>query len=204
MLHPRGPSESACLGATTPWSFPSRQIPTVNRGWDIPNRCAARSKCSSSVTAMNYSILRKSIIPRADESGWSEPSPSTPPEELRHWRRWPNLVHHYDLDRDNIRTPLQREGQNFEIVYSKLNLTGITAVLWGGFGIAALAARVIPPLLRSITNNPYLPKLSVAVVGISVCRDKNRFVIAKKFCCDFSRYVCYSKFRFSITVLDLQ
>lgn len=85
------------------------------------------------------------------------------------------------LYRRNMLTALQREGQSFEIVYTSPSLTGITAALRGGFGITALAERVIPPSLRPIKNNPHLPKLSDAVVGIYVSTDKNRSVIAKSF-----------------------
>lgn len=85
------------------------------------------------------------------------------------------------LYRRNMLTALQREGKSFEIVYTSPSLTGITAALQGGFGITALADRVIPPSLRAITANPNLPQLGDAVVGIYVSTDKNRSTIAKSF-----------------------
>jgi DNA-binding transcriptional LysR family regulator len=85
------------------------------------------------------------------------------------------------LYRRNMLTALQREGKSFEIVYTSPSLTGITAALQGGFGVTALADRVIPPTLRAITANPNLPQLGDAVVGIYVSTDKNRSAIAKSF-----------------------
>jgi len=85
------------------------------------------------------------------------------------------------LYRRNMLTALQREGKSFEIVYTSPSLTGITAALQGGFGITALANRVIPPSLRAITSNSNLPQLGDAIVGIYVSTDKTRSAIAKSF-----------------------
>ncbi|ASV88300.1 lysR substrate binding domain protein (plasmid) [Ochrobactrum quorumnocens] len=85
------------------------------------------------------------------------------------------------LYRRSMLTALQREGQSFEIVYTSPSLTGITAALTGGFGITALADRIMPQSLRPIRNNQHLPKLSDAIVGIYVSSDKNRSYIAQNF-----------------------
>lgn len=95
------------------------------------------------------------------------------------------------LYRRNMLTALQREGKSFEIVYTSPSLTGITAALQGGFGITALADRVIPPTLCPITDNPNLPQLGDAVVGIYVSTDKNRSAIAKSFAATMADMFCH-------------
>lgn len=70
------------------------------------------------------------------------------------------------LYRRNMLTALQRDGRPFQIVYTSPSLAGIEAAVASGFGVTALATRVVPPKLCVLDNRQRLPALSDVVVGI--------------------------------------
>jgi len=81
-------------------------------------------------------------------------------------------------------TALQREGRAFEIVYTSPSLSSIEAAVTSGFGITALAARVVPRTLSPIRALPRLPSLTDVVVGVYMREeraDRNLRTIAARF-----------------------
>lgn len=70
--------------------------------------------------------------------------------------------------RRSMMSALQREGRPFDIVYTSPSLSGIEAAVSSGFGITALAARVVPPKLTALGPASGLPALADVVVGIYV------------------------------------
>lgn len=68
--------------------------------------------------------------------------------------------------RRSMISALQREGRPFDIVYTSPSLAGIEAAVSSGFGITALATRVVPPKLKGIDPSRGLPALADVVVGI--------------------------------------
>lgn len=70
------------------------------------------------------------------------------------------------LYRRNMLTALQREGRDFEIVYSSPSISGIEAAVSTGFGITVLADRLASGKLRKLGAEQELPQLADVVVGI--------------------------------------
>lgn len=89
------------------------------------------------------------------------------------------------LYRRNMLTALQRDGRNFEIVYTSPSLAGLEAAVGAGFGITVLARRIIPPALR-IMEPSHLPRLADVVVGIYVGPDRKRSAVARSFAARFA------------------
>jgi DNA-binding transcriptional LysR family regulator len=68
--------------------------------------------------------------------------------------------------RDRMLAALQRDGLDFEIVYTSSSLAGIEAAVASGFGLTALSRRIVPPQLRAVSPEAVLPALGGVVVGI--------------------------------------
>jgi DNA-binding transcriptional LysR family regulator len=61
---------------------------------------------------------------------------------------------------------LQRQGRSFDIVYVTSSLTSIEAALRAGFGVTALARRLLPPGLSALEPSGALPTLPDVTAGI--------------------------------------
>ena len=85
------------------------------------------------------------------------------------------------LYRRAMLTALQREGRRFDLVYATPSQSGIEAAVASGFGISALAKRIVPPTLRALDGkgSVHLPRLADVVVGIYLGDGKNRSVVAQ-------------------------
>jgi DNA-binding transcriptional LysR family regulator len=90
------------------------------------------------------------------------------------------------LYRRNMLTALQRDGRNFEIVYTSPSLSGLEAAVGAGFGLTVLARRIIPSALRIIEPTPHLPRLADVVVGIYVGLDRKQSAVARSFAARFA------------------
>ncbi|PDT50384.1 LysR family transcriptional regulator [Sinorhizobium fredii] len=90
------------------------------------------------------------------------------------------------LYRRNMLTALQRDGRNFEIVYTSPSLSGLEAAVGAGFGVTVLARRIIPSALRTIESARDLPRLADVVVGIYVAPDRKRSAVAQSFAARFA------------------
>jgi DNA-binding transcriptional LysR family regulator len=90
------------------------------------------------------------------------------------------------LYRRNMLTALQRDGRNFEIVYTSPSLAGLEAAVGAGFGMTVLARRIIPSALRIIAPSSHLPRLADVVVGIYVGPDRKRSAVAQSFAARFA------------------
>lgn len=90
------------------------------------------------------------------------------------------------LYRRNMLTALQRDGLNFEIVYTSPSLAGLEAAVGAGFGMTVLARRIIPPKLRIIEQNLTLPRLADVVVGIYLNMERTRSAVAHSFAARFA------------------
>lgn len=69
--------------------------------------------------------------------------------------------------RRNMLSALQREGRDFEIVYTSPSLAGIEAAVASGFGLTVLSERLIPPRLAPAAGAG-LPRLADVHVGLYV------------------------------------
>jgi len=58
---------------------------------------------------------------------------------------------------------LERGGRFADVVYTTASLTGIEAAVRGGFGVTAMATRLVPPGLVILHDLPVLPDLHVGV-----------------------------------------
>jgi DNA-binding transcriptional LysR family regulator len=83
-------------------------------------------------------------------------------------------------------TALQRDGRNFEIVYTSPSLSGLEAAVGAGFGMTVLARRIIPSALRIVEPANHLPRLADVVVGIYVGPDRKRSAVARSFAARFA------------------
>ena len=83
-------------------------------------------------------------------------------------------------------TALQRDGRNFEIVYTSPSLSGLEAAVGAGFGMTVLARRIIPSALRIMGPSSHLPRLADVVVGIYVVPDRKRSAVAQSFAARFA------------------
>ncbi|WP_080578737.1 LysR family transcriptional regulator [Sinorhizobium fredii] len=90
------------------------------------------------------------------------------------------------LYRRNMLTALQRDGRNFEIVYTSPSLSGLEAAVGAGFGVTVLARRIIPSALRTIESARDFPRLADVVVGIYVAPDRKRSAVAQSFAARFA------------------
>ncbi len=90
------------------------------------------------------------------------------------------------LYRRNMLTALQRDGRNFEIVYTSPSLSGLEAAVGAGFGMTVLARRIIPAALRIVEPSSHLPRLADVVVGIYVGPDRKRSAVARSFAALFA------------------
>lgn len=90
------------------------------------------------------------------------------------------------LYRRNMLTALQRDGRNFEIVYTSPSLSGLEAAVGAGFGMTVLARRIVPSALRIMAPSSHLPRLADVVVGIYVGPDRKRSVVAQSFAARFA------------------
>lgn len=77
------------------------------------------------------------------------------------------------LYRRNMMTALQREGRPFQIVYTSPSLAGIEAAVGSGFGVTALAQRVVPAKLKPFDAAYGLPPLADVIVGIYLREGSN-------------------------------
>ncbi|WP_131196340.1 LysR family transcriptional regulator [Lichenihabitans psoromatis] len=85
------------------------------------------------------------------------------------------------LYRRAMLSALQREGRAFDVVYATPSQTGIEAAVTSGFGVTAIATRVLPHSLRSLGRSAGLPHLTDVVVGIYLNEVRNRSVVAQSF-----------------------
>lgn len=69
---------------------------------------------------------------------------------------------------------LQREGRAFDIVYTSQSLTSLEAAVTTGFGITALARRIVKPDLIIAGQEHRLPSLSDVMVGIYIREGTDR------------------------------
>lgn len=90
------------------------------------------------------------------------------------------------LYRRNMLTALQRDGRNFEIVYTSPSLSGLEAAVGAGFGMTVLARRIIPSALHIIEPAGHLPRLADVVVGIYVGPDRKRSAVARSVAARFA------------------
>ncbi|MFC5394505.1 LysR substrate-binding domain-containing protein [Bosea vestrisii] len=90
------------------------------------------------------------------------------------------------LYRRNMLTALQRDGRNFEIVYTSPSLSGLEAAVGAGFGMTVLARRIVPSALRIMEPSSHLPRLADVVVGIYVGPDRKRSAVARSFAARFA------------------
>ncbi|TPK54850.1 LysR family transcriptional regulator [Mesorhizobium sp. B2-4-19] len=90
------------------------------------------------------------------------------------------------LYRRNMLTALQRDGRNFEIVYTSPSLAGLEAAVGADFGVTVLARRIIPAKLRIVEPSSHLPRLADVVVGIYVSPDRKRSSVAQSFAARFA------------------
>jgi DNA-binding transcriptional LysR family regulator len=58
---------------------------------------------------------------------------------------------------------LAREGRVADVVYTTPSLTGIEAGVLAGFGVTAMAERLVPPTLAVLRNLPPLPDLPAGI-----------------------------------------
>jgi len=58
---------------------------------------------------------------------------------------------------------LAREGRVADVVYTTPSLTGIEAAVQAGFGVTAMAERLVPPALAILRNLPPLPDLPAGI-----------------------------------------
>jgi DNA-binding transcriptional LysR family regulator len=72
------------------------------------------------------------------------------------------------LYRRSMLSALQRQDRGFDIVYVTSSLTSIAAALCAGFGVTALARRLLPPGLRAFEASTALPALPDVTCGIYV------------------------------------
>jgi DNA-binding transcriptional LysR family regulator len=68
--------------------------------------------------------------------------------------------------RQRMLEALQHAGLDFEVVYASPNFSGIEAAVASGFGLTALARRIVPPTLESLPSGPGLPALGDARVSL--------------------------------------
>jgi len=61
---------------------------------------------------------------------------------------------------------LHREDIEFELVYASLSFTGIEAAVASGFGLTALARRIVPDRLRCLPAGRLLPALPEVRIGV--------------------------------------
>ncbi|MEP9399488.1 LysR substrate-binding domain-containing protein [Mesorhizobium sp. KR2-14] len=90
------------------------------------------------------------------------------------------------LYRRNMLTALQRDGRNYEIVYTSPSLSGLEAAIGAGFGMTVLARRIISPKLQILDPAGHLPRLADVVVGVYVNTDRNRSTVAQSFAARFA------------------
>lgn len=90
------------------------------------------------------------------------------------------------LYRRNMLTAMQRDGRNFEIVYTSPSLSGLEAAVGAGFGMTVLARRIIPSALHIVGPDAHLPRLADVVVGIYVGPDSKRSAVARSFAARFA------------------
>lgn len=90
------------------------------------------------------------------------------------------------LYRRAMLSALQRDGRPFEVVYATPSQSGIEAAVTAGFGVTAIATRVLPQNLRALGPEARLPRLADVVVGIYLNETKNRSVVAKNLAARFA------------------
>lgn len=90
------------------------------------------------------------------------------------------------LYRRNMLTALQRDGRNYEIVYTSPSLAGLEAAVGAGFGMTVLARRIIPQKLQIVEMSHALPRLADVVVGIYVNAERQRSAVAQSFAARFA------------------
>ena len=90
------------------------------------------------------------------------------------------------LYRRAMLSALQREGRAFEVVYATPSQTGIEAAVTSGFGVTAIATRVLPRSLRALGHEAGLPRLADVVVGIYLADGRDRSVVAQSLAARFA------------------
>lgn len=90
------------------------------------------------------------------------------------------------LYRRAMLSALQREGRAFEVVYATPSQSGIEAAVTSGFGVTAIAGRVLPGSLRALGIEAGLPRLADVVVGIYLAEGRNRSVVAQSLAARFA------------------
>lgn len=90
------------------------------------------------------------------------------------------------LYRRAMLSALQRGGRAFEVVYATPSQSGIEAAVSAGFGVTAIATRVLPASLRALEAGSGLPRLADVVVGIYLNEAKNRSVVAQSLAARFA------------------
>ena len=90
------------------------------------------------------------------------------------------------LYRRAMLSALQREGRAFDVVYATPSQSGIEAAVTAGFGVTAIASRVLPHGLRALGAEAGLPRLTDVVVGIYLNEAKNRSVVAQSLAARFA------------------
>lgn len=90
------------------------------------------------------------------------------------------------LYRRAMLSALQREGRAFDLVYATPSQSGIEAAVNSGFGITAIATRVLPKSLRPLGANEGLPRLTDVVVGIYLNDTRNRSAVARSLAARFA------------------
>lgn len=90
------------------------------------------------------------------------------------------------LYRRTMMSALGREGRAFEVVYATPSQSGIEAAVGSGFGVTALASRVLPRGLRALGPDAHLPRLADVVVGIYLAEGKHRSTVAQSLAARFA------------------
>ena len=90
------------------------------------------------------------------------------------------------LYRRAMLSALQREGRAFDVVYATPSQSGIEAAVTSGFGVTAIASRVLPHSLRALGPDAHLPRLADVVVGIYLNEAKTGSVVAQSLAARFA------------------
>ena len=81
--------------------------------------------------------------------------------------------------RRTMLSALQLAGRGFDVVYATQSQSGIEAAVASGFGVTAIARRVLPPALRDLGGEAGLPTLADVVIGIYLNEGADRSAVAR-------------------------
>ncbi|GAB0117216.1 LysR family transcriptional regulator [Acidisoma sp. 7E03] len=116
------------------------------------------------VVAMTDQLLNGAVISWPESLSWVGAPGRVPPAGGDAGRPFPLVAAPEGcLYRRLMLSVLQHEGQSADVVYTTASLTGIEAAVRSGFGVTAMATRLVPPSLVPVTDLPPLPSVQVGV-----------------------------------------